>query len=53
MIDIFCACCGGKPDDSKLSKIMDEHCKTCEWRYHNNQKNCEMKNYSDLKENRR
>lgn len=33
--DIFCACCGGKPDDSKITGNFDDHCSSCERRYHN------------------
>lgn len=33
--DIFCGCCGGKPDDKNLGNY-EQHCATCEWRYHKN-----------------
>ena len=33
MSDIYCACCGGKPDDENLGSYED-HCNACEWRYH-------------------
>jgi hypothetical protein len=35
--EVYCACCGGKPDDSNLGNY-DEHCYSCEWRYHETKK---------------